>query len=169
MDGEHTINGLVRKRSELLGRIDHHITQWQQAARDLEHVDHVLRLLAPELDLGEVKAKPVPPLHAAYKGEVARLVADCFRQNPGAALSTVFITDYVMRQRGLDVGDRGLRNLILKRVGACLATWRRKGRVSGNRPYGAPRTGEGSFCVWRLTADAPGDSNEDQRNQETAA
>ena len=156
MDGEHTINGLVRKRSELLGKIEHHVSQWQQAARDLEHVDHVLRLLAPEMDLGEVKAKPVPPLHAAYKGEVARLVLECFRLNPGKSLSTVFVTDYVMQQRGLDSTDRQLRTLILKRVSACLGTWRRKGRVTGERPPGAPRTGEGSFCVWRLTsASAP--------------
>jgi hypothetical protein len=161
MDGEHTINGLIRKRSELLGRIEHHVSQWQQAAHDLEHVDAVLRIMSPELDLAGIKAKPVPPLHAAYKGEVARLVLDCFRQHPGKPLSTVFITEYVMAQRGLDARDRNLRNLLLKRVSACLGTWRRKGRVTGNRPYGAPRTGEGSFCVWRLTANVgPADSTQ---------
>lgn len=168
MDGEHTVNGLVRKRSELMGRIDHHITQWQQAARDLEHVDAVLRMMAPELSLEDVKAKPVPPLHAAFKGEVARLVLDCFRLNPGASLSTVFITDYVMRQRGLDVGDRNLRTLILKRVSACLGTWRRKGRVTGERPPGAPRTGEGSFCVWRLVANADEEPDECGNHQHGA-
>lgn len=152
MDGEHTINGLVRKRSELLGRIEHHVSQWQQAAHDLEHIDAVLRIMAPDLNLEGVKPKPVPPLHAAFKGEVARLVADCFRLHPGQALSTPAITDYVMKQRGLDVSDKNLRTLLLKRVSACLGTWRRKGRITGERPPGAPRTGEGSFCVWRLTA-----------------
>ncbi|PZO50455.1 MAG: hypothetical protein DCF16_12955 [Alphaproteobacteria bacterium] len=149
--GEHTINGLVRKRSELMGRIEHHAAHWQQAVKDMDAIDAAIRIMAPEVELDGIAPKPVPPVHAAYKGEVARLVADCFRLNPSEPLSTVFITDYVMRQRGLDSADRNLRNLLLKRVSACLGTWRRKGRVTGERPPGAPRTGEGSFCEWRLT------------------
>lgn len=46
---------------------------------DLDAVDQALRLFKPDIELDAIKPKPMPPRHAAYKGEVARIVLGTLR------------------------------------------------------------------------------------------
>ncbi len=46
---------------------------------DLDNIDAMIRMFAPDIELNEIKPKPLPPRHAAYKGEVARIVLATLR------------------------------------------------------------------------------------------
>ena len=83
--GSHTINALVRKRSEIAGRIEHLQDELRQAVIDLDNVDHTIHLFDPTIELLEIKSRPVPPRHQAFKGEVTRIVLATLRQRQEAA------------------------------------------------------------------------------------
>ena len=74
MENEHALSALLRKRAELAGQFEHHQAKARQLLIDLDSVDATIRMFDPDIDLTEVKPKPMPPRHAAYKGEVARIV-----------------------------------------------------------------------------------------------
>ncbi|MGE0829103.1 MAG: hypothetical protein AB7O04_07115 [Hyphomonadaceae bacterium] len=149
-ENEHVLSGLVRKRQQIAGEIAYHQERWRQLSADIIAIDQAIQIIAPDYEAGDKIARYIPPPHQAYKGEIARLIADAFRENPGCVLSTLEIATHVMLARGLNADDPALRKLIAKRVGACLAVWRKKGRVRSERPASAPVTGEGSHCVWML-------------------
>ena len=122
--GSHTINALVRKRSEIAGRIEHLQNELRQAVIDLDNVDHTIHLFDPNIELEEIKSRPVPPRHQAFKGEVTRIVLATLR-NAKRPLTTAEIAQRVMAERGLDTGNARLVRLMGKRTGACL----RQGRL----------------------------------------
>jgi len=61
---QNTISGLVRKRAEIAGQIEHTQDQLRQLVIDLDHI------FDPSIELEEIKAKPVPPKHHAFRGQV---------------------------------------------------------------------------------------------------
>jgi hypothetical protein len=65
--------------SRAWARFEHHQAKARQLLIDLDSVDATIRMFAPDIDLTEVKPKPMPPRHAAYKGEVARIARDTSR------------------------------------------------------------------------------------------
>ena len=83
----HVVTGLMKKRGELAGRIEHLQNELRQAIIDLDNVDATIRLFDPTVDLAEIKPRPVPPRHAAYKGEVTRIVMDTLRVSSRHAIS----------------------------------------------------------------------------------
>src|SRR6185437_5645001 len=95
---------------------------------DIDNVDATIRLFAPDMDLAEIKPKPMPPRHAAYKGEVARIVLGTLR-DAGRACSTQELTMHVMAERGMNTADKRLVKTVAKRVAACLRHHRIKGVV----------------------------------------
>lgn len=56
----HVVTGLMQKRAEIAGRI--------------EHTQIALRLFVPDIDLEEIKPKPFPPRNSAVRGELSRIV-----------------------------------------------------------------------------------------------
>lgn len=70
--------------------------------------------------------KPMPPRHAAYKGEVARIVLGTLR-DAKRACATQELTMHVMAERGMNTADKRLVKTVGKRVGACLRHHRAKG------------------------------------------
>ena len=74
MADPHVLTSLIAKRAELAGQLEHHQTMVRQLLIDLDSVDATIRLFKPDIDLEEIRPKPLPPRHAAYKGEVARIV-----------------------------------------------------------------------------------------------
>jgi hypothetical protein len=129
MENEHVIAGLVRKRAEIAGRIEHLQDELRQAVIDLDNVDATIHLFDPEIELAEIKAKPVPPRHQAFKCEVTRIVLQALRHTK-KPLTSADIAERVMAERGLDTTNVRLRKLIAKRTGACLRHWRSKGAVT---------------------------------------
>jgi len=142
MDNEHTINGLVRKRAELAGLLEDYQAKARQLLIDLDNVDATIRMFAPDMELSEIKPKPLPPRHAAYKGEVARIVLGTLR-NAKRACTTQELTMHVMAERGMNTADKRLVKTVTKRVSSSLRHHRNKGSIRS-------REGLGAGLVWEI-------------------
>ena len=95
MENEHVLSGLIRKRAEVAGELEAAQQRVRQLIIDIDNVDTTIRLFAPDIDLEEIRPKPLPPRHAAFKGEISRAIMDALR-GTGEALTTKDITLRVM-------------------------------------------------------------------------
>jgi hypothetical protein len=120
----HVVTGLIAKRAELAGRIEHLQAQVRQATIELDHIEASIRIFQPDIDIAAIGARPVPPAHHAFRGETSRIVLETIRE-AGRPLDTTAITERVMRERGLDRNDAAMFRVMSKRVGACLRHWER--------------------------------------------
>src|SRR5258707_348425 len=128
----HVVTGLVAKRAELAGQIEHAQTVLRQLIIDLDNLDATLRLFVPDIDLEAIKPRPSPPRHAGFRGEIARVVLGTLR-TAGKPLDTQAIAMHVMAERGLNTADKRLVRLVGKRVGACLRHHRSTGLLRSIR------------------------------------
>jgi hypothetical protein len=135
MENEHALNALLRKRAELTGLFEHHQAVARQMLIDIDNLDATIRMFAPDIDLADVKPKPLPPRHAAYKGEVARIVLGTLR-DAKRPCSTQELTMHVMAERGMNTADKRLVKTVTKRVGACLRHHRGKGPLRNAKGLG---------------------------------
>lgn len=142
MTEPHVVTGLMTKRAELAGMLEHHQAKVRQLMIDLDAVDQALRLFKPDIELEAIKPKPLPPRHAAYKGEVARIVLGTLR-DAKRPCSTQELTMHVMAERGMNTADKGLVKTVTKRVGASLRHHRARGLI---RSVG----GLGGLLVWEV-------------------
>ena len=142
MENEHALAALLRKRAELTGQFEHHQAVARQLLIDIDSLDATIRMFAPDIDLADVKPKPLPPRHAAYKGEVARIVLGTLR-DAKRPCTTQEITMHVMAERGMNTADKRLVKTVTKRVGACLRHHRNKGLLGTSR-------GLGNRIVWEV-------------------
>ncbi len=128
MENEHALSGLIRKRAEIAGQFEHYQAKARQLVIDLDNVDATIRMFEPDIDLAEIRPKPLPPRHAAYKGEVARIVLGTLR-DAKRPCTTQELAMHVMAERGMNTADKRLVKTVTKRVGACLRHHRSKGVV----------------------------------------
>ena len=140
MADPHVLTGLIKKRAELAGQIEAAQTTLRMLVIDLDNLDATIRLFKPDIDLEEIRPKPLPPRHHAFKGEVTRIVLDTLRQSD-KPMTSQELAQHVMAERGLNTADKRLVRLIGKRVGACLRHWRNKGAVGSEK-------GAGPALVW---------------------
>jgi hypothetical protein len=147
VENDHVLSGLIRKRSEIAGQLEHAQATVRQLIIDIDSLDATIRLFAPDIDLEEIRPKPIPPRHTAFKGEVYRVILTCLRETQ-MALTTKDLTIRVMADRGLNIADPRLFRTIQKRVGASLRNMRARGRV-----VSAP--GKGSNLTWGLGQQRP--------------
>lgn len=128
----HVLSGLLAKRSELAGQIDHHQMTLRNLIIQLDSLDATIRLFKPDIDLDVIKAKPLPPRNAAFQGEVTRAVLDKLRrmQRP---MTTRELAIAVIEARGLDNADATLMRLMVKRVNATLRHQKNRGVLTGER------------------------------------
>lgn len=138
----HVLTGLIAKRSEIAGQIEHAQDQLRQLVINLDHIDAAIHIFDPTIELVEIKARPVPPRHHAFKGEVTRVVLTALR-NAKRPLTTAEIAQRVMAERGLDTANLRLLKTMQKRTGACLRHWERKGAARKQR-------GPDQFMLWEL-------------------
>ena len=75
-----------------------------------------------------IHPRPVPPRHAAFKGEMTRIVFKALREAK-QPLTSRDIAKVLMRERGLNIDDKDVVVMMTKRVGACLKTQKNKGYV----------------------------------------
>ena len=122
----NTVAGLIEKRREIAGQIEHHQRILNELIIDLDHVDHTIRLFAPELDVSLAQPKQFPARHAAFRGEMQRFVLGALRAATGP-LTSLELAIEVVKGRGLDPNDPRAVSLIRKRVGACLFHLKAKG------------------------------------------
>jgi hypothetical protein len=142
MAERHVLAGLIAKRAEIAGKIEHTRDQLRQLVIDLDHIDAAIHLFGPSIELEEIKARPVPPKHQAFRGQVTRIVLTTLR-NAKKPLTTQDIAQRVMAERGLDTSNARLLKTMAKRTGACLRNLQKQGAVSG-------QPGPGQFMLWEL-------------------
>jgi hypothetical protein len=75
----HVMTGLIAKRVELAGRIEHPKAQVRQATVELDHIEASIRIFQPDIDLGALGSRPVPAINHAFKGETSRAVLETIR------------------------------------------------------------------------------------------
>lgn len=143
MERPNAVAALKDKRSEIAGRVDALQDQLRQALIDLDHVDSTILLFDPDAELDEIKAKPMPPRHHAFKGQVTRAILDMLRKSD-AALDGLSITRRLMEERELNLTDKKLVKTIQKRVGAALRNMRERGLTKSET---APK---GGLLLWSL-------------------
>ncbi len=137
----HVVSALRGKRGELAGRIDALQDQLREAMIDLDHVDATLRLFDPDIELDEIKPKPLPPRHHAFKGQVSRAILAMLRAD--GAMDGKAITIRLMAERELNANDKVLAKAMQKRIGAALRNLRERGLVASS-------PGPGAFQLWAM-------------------
>lgn len=138
----HVLSALIAKRAELAGKIEFVQSELRQAIIDLDNLDATIRLFDPNIDLEEIKPKPLPARNTVFRGEVSRIVLTGLRkaQRP---LPTHEVTLQVMVARSLSAADKPLLRVLTKRVGACLRGHREKGLVRS-------MDGPGRSVLWEI-------------------
>jgi hypothetical protein len=127
-DHPNVLHALIRKRSEIAGRIEKLQEEMRKAIVDLDSIDASIHIFDPELELTKIKPKPVPPRHQAFKGEVSRIVFTALR-NAKIRLTTADVAARVMAERGLDTSNARLRKLFSGRVGSAMRHWEKRGLI----------------------------------------
>ena len=124
----HAITALRNKRGELAGRIDALQDQLRQAFIDMDHIDASLRMFVPDIELEEIKPKPLPPRHRAFKGQVTRAILAMLRKE--GPMDAKAITLRLMAERELNLNDKALQKAMHKRIGAALRNLRERTLVA---------------------------------------
>jgi hypothetical protein len=140
MGQSHLLSGLIAKRAELAGKIEYTNTQLRQLMLDLDALDKTILLFEPDIDLEEIRPKPMPPRHSAFQGQVSRMVLDILRKE-GQPMGVADLTARIMASRGLNTSDARLVRLMQKRLGASLRNLRTRGTVQS-------KPGGGGRLVW---------------------
>ncbi|KEO88585.1 hypothetical protein EH31_16645 [Erythrobacter longus] len=124
MADTHVVSALKNKRGELAGTIDALQDQLRQAFIDMDHIDASLRMFVPDIELEEIKPKPLPPRHRAFKGQVTRAILAMLRKE--GPMDARAITLRLMAERELNLNDAGLQKAMHKRIGAALRNLRER-------------------------------------------
>jgi hypothetical protein len=131
MADTHVVSALRTKRAELAGLIDGLQDQLREAMIAVDHVDSTLRLFVPDIDLDEIKPKPLPPRHHAFKGQVTRSILAMLRKE--GAMDAKAITLRLMAERELNLNDKVLVKAMQKRIGAALRNLRDRTLVTSSQ------------------------------------
>ena len=142
MGTQHAITALRDKRGELTGQIDALQDQLRQAMIDLDHIDCTLRMFDPEIELAEIRPKPLPPRAHAFKGQVTRSILAMLRAE--GAMDAKAITIRLMAERELNPNDKALAKAMHKRIGAALRNLRERGLTVSQEPT------KGGLLLWSL-------------------
>lgn len=137
----HVVSALKAKRGELAGVIDALQDQLRQAMIDVDHVDSTLRMFEPDIDLDEIRPKPLPPRHHAFKGQVTRAILAMLRSE--GPMDAKAITIRLMAERELNLADKTLQKTMHKRIGAALRNLRDRALVDSEHATGG-------LLIWRI-------------------
>lgn len=102
MAESHIISGLVSKRSELAGLVQHYQVEISRITGDLNHIDATIKLFSPEFDLRTVRTKEHRERNQYFKsGECPRMTLDILRESSDALTSRQIAAD-MLRRKGLE-------------------------------------------------------------------
>ena len=138
----HTVSGLIAKRREIAGQIEHFQERLRELVIALDHVDATIHLFDPEIELDDIKSRLVPERHRGFRGEITRIVLTTLR-NAKKPLTTADIAQRIMAERGLDTSNKRLLRLMTKRAGSSLRSYREKGLVKS-------ADGPTQFKLWEI-------------------
>jgi len=139
----HVVTGLIAKRREVAGQIEDLQRRLKIAVAEIDHVESTIRIFEPDIDLSEFGARPVPPPHTAFKGELSRILIDALKATD-VPLNTRQLTEIVMKDRGMRVDDLRARRIMQQRFGASLNNWKRVKKILKSSP------GPGDMLNWEI-------------------
>lgn len=128
-DHAPALHTLVRKRAELDAELRRQEGRVRELHQAIAHVDAVLLMLKPDIQINEIAPRRPRPPHAAASGEITGIVVDCLRDSD-EPLTSRALAQAVIEKRDLDGTDGKLEVTMAKRVRACLRPLRLAGRVS---------------------------------------
>ena len=143
-----TLSGLLRKRAELSGSAEGLRAQLMTQLSALDHIDAVIRVFRPDIDLADLPDSPVPVALSGTRGEFQRFLLDALRKAEGP-LTTHDLARLVMAERGMNAADRVTFKLISERVGNSLGKLRKAGRVVSSK------VGKSAMLEWRAPDSTP--------------
>ncbi len=138
------IHALIKKRSEIVGRIQAIQAEAARLVIDLDHLDASLRIFDPAIDFADMPVKLLPAPNAAFRGEFQRSLLEMLRGTQHWQ-TTDQLAVKVMVQRRMNENDMLLRVVIRKRVGHALKRLQGKGVVASRK------AGAGALLAWRIT------------------
>lgn len=142
MADSHVVTGLVDKRREVAGVIDHHRQEMLRMADAQAHLDAAIKLFAPELDLRAVRAKEHRARNPFFlSGQAPRFILDTLWE-ASAPLTCRKIAERALAAEELDATAELLDALQKSRNGA-LKTPAGKGILAEGPRAGVART-------WRI-------------------
>ena len=101
MAESHVVSGLVRKRAELAGQIDHHRQEMTRLLEVVDQLDATIRLFDPDYPIGRIRAERYRPRQRFFHpGECQRLVLEIVR-DADSPLSTRVIAESLLQRKGL--------------------------------------------------------------------
>ena len=101
MPESHVVSGLVDKRSEIAGLIEHHRKELLHLVSVLGHLDATLRLFAPEIDLRTLRVKQHRARNILFQpGEMPRFILDTLRR-AGTPLTSRTLAEQAIAAKGL--------------------------------------------------------------------
>lgn len=143
MAESHVITGLVSKRSELAGLVDHHRKEIARLGDDLKALDAAIKIFDPDYNLSTVKAKAHRVKNSFFEhGEATKLILDVLR-DAGGKLDTMEIGNSIANRKGIildTIDDKAFRACII----TAMSRLRSKGTV---RELGRDDAG---VIGWRL-------------------
>ena len=102
MAESHVLIGLVAKRGELAGEVEHHSRELQRLAEALDHVEATIRLFDPSYELSALPARKRGSRHQWFgSGECQRLVLEALR-DAVEPLSGRALAREVVARKGLE-------------------------------------------------------------------
>lgn len=134
------VSGLVSKRAELVGRLEHYAQEVDRLDAELRHLDATIKLFAPEMDLRSLPPKRFVEANRIFRqGESNRCMLEVLRE-AGGTLNTQQIAQRIADKKKLDESQvKSVRDTILD----TLRRAEKKGVVCQDGR-------EGMALVWKL-------------------
>jgi len=102
MAESHVVSGLVQKRAELAGQIDHHRREIDRLLEVVGQLDATIRLFEPDYVISRIRSKQYRPRQRFFhSGECQRLVLEIFR-DADSPLSTRRIAESLLQRKDLE-------------------------------------------------------------------
>ena len=101
MGHTYAISGLVGKRSEMAGLIEHHQKEIERLRQGLYQIDAAIRIFDPAYRIRSIRTKEYRCYSRIFKkGECYRLCLEALRRADGV-LSTTLITEIIMHKKSV--------------------------------------------------------------------
>lgn len=139
----YVLEGLVKRRAELAGKIEAAHVEIRKMVADLEVIDAAILQFDPSYPTESIKPKGFrPPSDWAHRGEMTKLVLSILRQAI-EPMTTRDIAVEMLVSRALDKSDQRMLRLMTKRVGVALRGQRENGIVRSVE-------GPGQYQLWEI-------------------
>lgn len=144
MSNQEVIEAAMKVRVDLVGQIESMESDLRQKVINLRSLDATLRMLSPGIVLEDVIPQPFPPQHHAARGEVKTIIINTLKAS-AEPLTAGYLTEVVMKARGLPLAHKPTRLTIRKRVVKNMSYLREAGIVE-------PAIQQGQRLFWRLSS-----------------